>query len=78
MNSTGLQELENRIAELSRDEQLWLIERLAHRLRLTTPVPGTDWENDLAAMAADPDIQRELRSIEEEFRGTESDGLENG
>ena len=33
-------------------------------------------EDDLATMAADPDIQQELRRIEEEFRGTELDGLE--
>jgi hypothetical protein len=76
MNATGLQELENQITQLSRDEQLWLIERLAHRLRLTTSMPAT-MESELAAMAADPNIQRELRAIEEEFRGTESDGLEN-
>lgn len=31
---------------------------------------------DLAAMASDPEIQAELRHIEEEFAGTESDGLE--
>jgi hypothetical protein len=78
MNAIGLQELENRIAQLSRDEQLWLIERLAHRLRLAPSTADTTLEDDLAAMAADPDIQRELRAIEQEFAGTEGDGLENG
>jgi hypothetical protein len=77
MDTTGLRELEQRIAQLPRDDQLWLIERLAHRLRLTTVLPQEPLESDLAAMAADPEIQRELRDIEEEFRGTESDGLEN-
>jgi hypothetical protein len=33
-------------------------------------------DSDLAAMAADPAIQRELCQIEEEFRVTEADGLE--
>jgi hypothetical protein len=32
-------------------------------------------KNDLALMAADPDIQRELREINEEFVPMETDGL---
>jgi hypothetical protein len=32
-------------------------------------------ENKLAEMAADPDIQREIRQIQAEFDGTEADGL---
>ena len=32
-------------------------------------------ESDLAAMAADPEMRRELRAIDEEFRPTETDGL---
>jgi hypothetical protein len=43
-----------------------------------SPSDREDWDNDLAAMAADPEIQRELRQIEKEFRPTEADGLENG
>ena len=31
--------------------------------------------NELAAMADDPQIQRELRAINAEFAGAESDGL---
>jgi len=77
MNGPGLMELEKQIAQLPRDAQLLLIERLAHHLRLTATVPEAPVENDLAAMAADPEIQTELRMIEEEFRGTEGDGLEN-
>lgn len=37
--------------------------------------PDSELESQLAAMAADPDIQREIRLIENEFTGTESDGL---
>ena len=38
-------------------------------------VSAIDIENQLAAMAADPDVQREIKRIEMEFAGTESDGL---
>jgi hypothetical protein len=33
-------------------------------------------EAGIAEMAKDPQIQKELRAIEEEFAGTEEDGLE--
>ncbi len=36
-----------------------------------------DIESELAAMAADPDIQREIATIEDEFAETEADGLTN-
>jgi hypothetical protein len=36
-------------------------------------VPG--WSQQLAEMAADPHIQRELREIEREFAFAEADGL---
>jgi hypothetical protein len=36
----------------------------------------TDIESQLAAMANDPEIQKELREIEKEFMVTETDGLE--
>ena len=35
-----------------------------------------DIQAQLAAMANDPDIQREIRRIEAEFSSTEGDGLE--
>lgn len=35
-----------------------------------------DADNEMAQMAADPDIERELREIEREFSPAESDGLE--
>jgi hypothetical protein len=34
------------------------------------------WEADLSAMAADPEMQRELSCIKAEFGVTEADGLE--
>jgi hypothetical protein len=38
-----------------------------------------DFDSDLAAMAADPDIQREIAAIGAEFAGAETGGLtDNG
>jgi hypothetical protein len=76
MSISILSEIERRITQLSTDEQLWLIEQLAHRLRKTTN-GDHDLASNLAAMAADPEIQKELRKIDAEFRFTEADGLEN-
>jgi len=71
-----LDELEQRIQLLSVNEQLLLAERLLHRVRLNGGARPPDLGQELAAMAADPDIQRELREIQEEFSTTEADGLE--
>jgi hypothetical protein len=76
MNVMGPTDLDQLIDTLSLEEQLRLLERLAARVRQTVQGQRSSSEDDLAAMAADPDIQRELRMIEEEFRGTELDGLE--
>jgi hypothetical protein len=76
MNSSTLKSLDSQIGELSRDEQLWLLERLARLLRETASGDQAAIEGDLAAMASDPEIQRELRNIDEEFAPTERDGLE--
>lgn len=76
MSSSILSEIEKKINRLSREEQLWLIERLAHSLRESTLKDQSILENQLAAMASDPEIQSELKKIDEEFALTESDGLE--
>ena len=57
-------------------EQLGLIERLVHRVHESTLRKNEVLDNQLAAMAADPEIQSELQQIEREFAFTESDGLE--
>ena len=75
MKPFPLEEIEEQFDELSHEDQLWLIERLVHRLRKKTTAKQTAWQKDLAAMAADPEMQRELRKIHEEFRCTEADGL---
>ena len=75
MNLAVLSQIEERIHQLSLAEQLWLIERLAQRLREQLIV-HSPFEQQLAAMADDPDIQRELQRIEEEFAPAAADGLE--
>jgi hypothetical protein len=82
MRSPVLEQIEGMLRLLSREEQIWLIERLAHDLRESEaksciPEQGT-LKSQLAAMAADPEVQAELRKIEYEFSVTESDGLEPG
>ena len=74
MNFPALSQIEAHIAQLSLDEQLWLIARIAQRLR-TQLVAQNPLDAQLAAMAADPEIQNELRAIAEEFAYAEADGL---
>ncbi len=75
MNLAILSQIEEHIYQLSLAEQLWLIERLAQRLREQLTVQST-FESQLAGMATDPEIQQELRRIEEEFAPAAADGLE--
>ncbi|MGR3174071.1 MAG: hypothetical protein ACUZ8N_05675 [Candidatus Scalindua sp.] len=76
MNSSGLSQIERKINQLSREEQLWLIERIVHRLRKNNIKERSNLDNQLAAMAHDPEIQEEMRRIEKEFALTETNGLE--
>lgn len=79
MLSIVLNDLEEQISLLSRQEQLWLIEKLARRLREVdtngNPTKVSDFDEQLALMANDPEMQTELKQIDEEFRATEMDGL---
>ena len=80
MSSLVLHEIEKIIDRLSHEEQLWLIEQLAHRLRegaMKNNLPEqTNFKNQLMAMANDPEVQAELQKINQEFAVTEADGLE--
>ncbi|MEM7114777.1 MAG: hypothetical protein AAF614_20240 [Chloroflexota bacterium] len=71
-----LAQIEKNIDLLTLDEQLWLIERLVQRVRKSNLHQQSEVGNDLAAMANDPEIQNELRSIEAEFAYAEADGLD--
>jgi hypothetical protein len=75
MNATRLEQLETEINALPLSDQLWLMERMARQIRGKAINGGIERESQIAAMAADPQIQQELREIEAEFAGTEGDGL---
>jgi len=75
MNLAVLSQIEERIHQLSFAEQLWLIERVAQRIREQL-VAQSAFEHQLVAMAADLDIQQELQRIEEEFAPFAADGLD--
>jgi hypothetical protein len=75
--SPALAEVERTALQLSHEERLWLIERLAQSLRAGRRGGQADWGQGLAAMAADPEVQRELRQIADEFAPTEMDGLQD-
>ena len=71
-----LNELEENIRRLPLDDQLLLIERVSHRIR-TDISDKMDIDAQLSEMAADPEIQKELQEIEQEFTATEQDGLDD-
>jgi len=75
MNLSALSQIEESIYQLSLAEQLWLIERVAQRIREKF-VAQSAFDQQLAAMAADHEMQHELRSIEEEFAHAAADGLD--
>ena len=77
MSLSELTQIEERVSLLPVDEQLRLIERITHRLRKDM-VERIALDNQLAAMAADPEIQGQLGKIEEEFSFAEADGLGEG
>jgi hypothetical protein len=77
MNMPRIARLEREITQLPSDEQRWLVDRVSRRLRESRVTRDENDDRSLAAMAADPEVIRELRRIGEDFRPTESDGLEN-
>lgn len=76
MATPALSEIENEFARLSPEAQLTLLERLVHRTRVAVSGCRDAWEADLAAMAADPEMKRELNRINAEFATADADGLE--
>jgi len=77
MSNSVLVQLEDGFKQLSITEQLWLIERLVHHVHEATLRQSNDIDQELALMATDPQIQNELRRIEQEFSYAEADGLES-
>ncbi len=76
MANPELDRLESAIGQLSFADQLWLMDRLAQRIRDQSPHLNSVQNQQLEAMAEDPAIQRELQETEIEFALTEHDGLE--
>ena len=60
--SSELKIITQSIDALNLTEQLWLLEHIAHQIRI---------KNELVAMAQDPQIQFELAQIQQEFTVTE-------
>jgi hypothetical protein len=81
MISQTLVEIERSISSLSIEEQLWLLERIAYRVReknyIANKLANAKYlEAEIAEMANDPDIQVEIAAINQEFIVAEMDGLE--
>jgi hypothetical protein len=76
MTTPTLERIEAEIAHLPLAEQLWLMERLAQRIRTRTLQMLPVGARELAEMAQDPAIQQELQQINAEFAVTEADGLD--
>lgn len=64
MIARHLQDIESTIRRLPAEEQRQLLERLSSGVIVEN---GKDLDQQLEAMARDPDIQREIREIEREF-----------
>ena len=73
--SDRLSKITDKIKQLSLSEQLWLLEQIVYFIRESTS-NGKLLDNQLADMAADPEIQHELKMIKDEFSVVEMDGLE--
>jgi hypothetical protein len=75
MASANPDQIESAFAELPTQLQLSLLERLVHQVRTKMADDDGAFAKDVAAMASDPDIRREIAAIDAEFRVTEADGL---
>ena len=75
MSDSIVAQIEDGFSQLSIHEQLWLIERLVHRVHEATLNNRSDLDRQLALMADDPEIQSELRAIEQEFSPAEFGSL---
>ena len=73
-------QIEQTIDILSYDELLYLLEKLVRSLKQKSSyrilTSQRAFEQQIARMAVDPDVQRELVEIDQEFAVTELDGLE--
>ena len=68
MPQISVSEIVRLAGQLTPADRLILIERLAAGLRLQDPV---SFDDEMDAMAADPDIQREICAINAETQGAD-------
>ena len=76
MSQSTLSQIEESFSALPVSEQRILIDRLLRRVNQQTSEQNGNVDDQLAQMAGDPNIQREMREIEREFAFAESDGVE--
>jgi len=75
MNTLTFEELIVNVEQLTLDEQLVLLERLARSVRERAGHRDLSFDAELETMAADPQIQHEIAIINRDFAIAESDGL---
>ncbi|GAX37930.1 MULTISPECIES: hypothetical protein [Cyanophyceae] len=80
MMSSNLREIERDLSGLSLEELEWLLERIQKQMKEKQQTSDRFinlkyMQEQLAAMAIDPDIQTEISNINQEFIVTEMDGL---
>ena len=81
-------EIEKSVSRLSREEQLWLVDRIIQNVKLNESTEHSHQqvkylssitpkiiEKELEKMANDPAMIREIEMINQEFLSTEMDGL---
>jgi hypothetical protein len=77
-----MREIRDRMSEemkgMTREEQIKYIQRKSQLSGESKKAlsAASSFEDSLSAMASDPEIQTELKKIDEEFKTTELDGLE--
>jgi len=77
METPAFSIIEKEFSRLPTEAQLSILERLVHQARVAIASPSDASGAELSAMAADPEIQRELNLINADFRNTETDRLGN-
>lgn len=67
MATPTFKQIESEFARLSPEAQLSLLERLVHQVRQSISAHSVNWDTELSAMAADPEVRRELDRINAEL-----------
>lgn len=75
MLSDEVLNLAERADRLGPKEKIWLIEEILRGLRKPSPEEEAALAAEMAAMAADLDLQREVRQIQDDFRALEARDL---